>query len=68
MDESTRFLLERMEEHRCEQKKDNLALQEELKKLDEKMNSLTGFKNRVIGLAVGAGWLGSILVEMILRK
>lgn len=65
MDEDIRFLLERMDTQIAllrEQSKKDFDL------LTVKIDGLTGFKNKLWGMAVGAGGLGHLIMEMILRK
>jgi len=53
-DENTRFIIKRMDalEHR----------------IMDKIEDLQGFKNRVMGVALVCGGLGSFIVEVILNK
>lgn len=53
MDEQTIFLLERMDDME--------------ERLVEKIDALTAFKNKLMGMAVIAGGVGSAVIEVIFK-
>ena len=54
VDENTRFIIKRMD-----------VLE---RRIMDKIEDLQGFKNKVLGVALISGGLGSIFVELVIKK
>ncbi len=61
MDENTRFLIERIDQSKSD-------LMGEIQELRKAVDALTAFKNRVVGMALVAGGIGSAVFEVIKSK